>query len=142
MLVYTDGSCSNKKGGYAFIVINDKDVVEKYDKMDGECTNNIAELTAIYQALLYVKDLDEKIIIRSDSEYAILSLTQYLKKWKLNGYKTANNQPIKNKALILSIDALLTTNIKFEHVRAHQGEQYNERADYLANLGRKLIDNL
>ncbi len=138
MIIYTDGSCINKQGGYGFVVITENNVIEKYGRINGPCTNQIAELYAIYQALLFV-DRQQPITIKSDSMYSILSLTNYIKRWKVNGYLTANNKPVKNKDLIANIDALLTESIQFEHVRAHSGIIYNERADYLANLGRKMI---
>lgn len=138
IIVYTDGSCVNKVGGYAFIVINT--YVEKYGKIEGNATNQIAELYAIYQALVYLEQnhKNDNIIIRSDSMYSILCLTEYIKKWQVNGYMTANRKPIKNKELIITIYNILKTfnKLSFEHVYAHKGEEYNERVDKLANMGR------
>ena len=102
------------------------------------CTNQAAELNAIYHALLYLKsiNLKDKILIRSDSEYSIKSLTVYLNNWKRNGYMTVKKEPIKNKDLIISISHLLDTlDVTFEHIISHEGEYYNEMADKLADKG-------
>ena len=145
-VVYTDGSSVNGIGGYGFVILtptitDGKVPLTILQKQYGHlktCTNQAAELNAIYHALLYLKsiNLKGKILIRSDSEYSIKSLTVYLNNWKRNGYMTIKKEPIKNKDLIINISNLLDTpNVTFEHIISHEGEYYNEMADKLADQG-------
>lgn len=148
-IVYTDGSCSKNIGGYGFIVLKDDVIILQDYGHIPQCTNQIAELTAIKMALLCIRNSIcntediENVIIRSDSRYSIDCLTTWMPNWKKNGYKTANNKPIKNKELILECYTLLNTllqpSIQFEHVYGHKGDKYNEMADRLANQGRMEI---
>lgn len=90
-------------------------------------TNNYAELMAIFRGLQAIPDRKRKILIRSDSQYAIGSIT---KPWKSQA----------NRELILDIRSDVAWrhgNVEFEHVAGHAGIEENERCDVLANLGRK-----
>ena len=143
IIIYTDGSSVNYVGGYGFVVLTNNGMIDPhFGHIDGHCTNQAAELSAIYHALNYIikselsMAIKGKILIRSDSNYSIKSLTQYINTWKRNGYLTAEKEPIKNKELIINISNLLDQlNVKFEHVRSHEGEYYNEMADKLADQG-------
>jgi len=142
LIIYTDGSCQNKKGGYGLVFIQndnklnnniDKKINKKinkkidiktfYDKVPFDpCTNNIAELYAIKQALL-LADKNQTILLKSDSLYAINSVQGHY-------------QSVKNGELIKEcIDLVKQFKMTFEHVYAHQGEYYNEMVDQLAKLG-------
>ncbi|KAI6112446.1 ribonuclease H-like domain-containing protein [Pisolithus croceorrhizus] len=61
--------------------------------------------------------------------------------WMTNGFRTADGQPVKNRALIKYLAALLharritSQTIEFKHVRGHAGLEGNEAADQLANIG-------
>ena len=149
ILVYTDGSCINQIGGFGICVIDNPNTKVElntvkeykghvpYDK----CTNNIAELYAIYQALIILlPNNNKKITIRSDSNNSIQAITINIHKWKKNNFMTTNNEPVKNADLIIKISNLLQyfDNLKFIHVFGHQKEYYNEKVDKLANEGRLL----
>lgn len=102
-------------------------------------TNQRAELYAILVALKLVEsDVNLKkqdVVIYSDSEYSIKSLTIWIKKWKLNNW---NKNTVKNQDLIKPIDQLLSKlNVTFKHVRSHTGKTDrlsigNDYADKLA----------
>ena len=64
----------------------------------GKPTNIRAELFAIYVALVVIKKnlRYNKIYIYTDSEYSIKALTEYIKTWENNGWKTADNKTVKN----------------------------------------------
>ena len=42
--------------------------------------------------------------MRTDSKYAIKGVTEWMKRWKENDYKTANGQPVKNKELFWLVE--------------------------------------
>lgn len=139
-IVYTDGSCSNYIGGWAIVIIKDKEIKE-YKGHLPECTNNIAELSSIYQSLLILEN-EDNFVIRSDSLYSINSLTIWGDNWEKNNWRKVDGKVPENLELIKEIRLLLKNkNIKFEHIYGHNGEQYNERVNTLANEARLLLNN-
>lgn len=58
-----------------------------------------------------------------------------------NGFLAADGKPVKNRALVKYLAALLhvrrktSQTVEFKHVRGHVGIEGNEAADQLANLG-------
>jgi len=139
-LVYTDGSSKNKVGGYGFVVLNLNDIDNIYKescKIEGTCSNQKAELYAIYKVLLYLKNnnIHKRIMIRTDSQWTINTITVWIHNWMKKGFYTAKNEPVKYQELIIEIYQLLQEfNIVFEHVYSHEGEIYNEMVDKLAKL--------
>ncbi|KAJ5715715.1 uncharacterized protein N7483_012896 [Penicillium malachiteum] len=47
------------------------------------------------------------IVLKSDSEYVVRGLTEWLPKWKKNGWKNAKGLPIANSALFKCIEELI-----------------------------------
>lgn len=130
VIAYADGSgtTAGKVAGIG-VVIYEKGQRPLYIAENiGPGTNNVAELRAIWRILKQFPDRDRRIIIYSDSEYAIGSLTL---DWS----------PQANKELIEAIRADLSTRtgVMFIHVDGHSGHTGNEIADQLANIGRKLV---
>ncbi|GAG54490.1 unnamed protein product, partial [marine sediment metagenome] len=69
-----------------------------------------------------------------DSKYSVDCLTEWHHNWKNNGWVTS--EPVKNVELIRAILGIsVGLNIKFKHVNC---QKYNEWADRLANMGRKI----
>ena len=140
--VYTDGACSNN--GYSnslagigiFFKINDSRNVSK--KLLGKQTNNTAELNAIIDTFTIIENdikLDKKIVIVSDSEYAISCANSYGKRCSNKNWDIY----IPNKKLVQKIyDLYKNINIKFMHIKAHTNNTDihsigNDNADKLAN---------
>lgn len=146
LYVYTDGSCinngsKNAKAGIG-IFFSKKDERNVSRELIGEnLTNNIAELTAIIDAINLIKKepIKNKIIV-TDSEYAIKCATTYGKKLEANGWLTATKKiDPPNVELVKEIYRLTNKyNIQYQHVDAHTGLKDrhsvgNENADLLAN---------
>jgi ribonuclease HI len=145
--VYTDGACKNNGkinaiAGYGVYFANDNNInISK--KLQGEQTNNRAELTAIYEALqiLYKSEyLTKKIIIFTDSKYCYNCLTIWNIIWQKNNWKTKDKKNVKNRDLIENILHYLKLfpNLKLQHINSHTGltdedSLGNEQADILAN---------
>ena len=133
-IIYTDGACSGNpgKGGWGLIILRD-DKVLQYFGSNNNTTNNRMEMTAIIQGLSKCKK-DEDIILYSDSKYVLTGIKNWMLNWKQNGWKTVKNKPIKNKDLWLLIDECIQNkdNVRFKYVKAHSGDLYNDKADYLA----------
>jgi ribonuclease HI len=134
-IIYTDGACSGNpgKGGWGLVILRGNKQNEYYGREENT-TNNRMEMTAIIQGISKCND-DENIMLYSDSKYVLNGIKDWMLNWKQNGWKTTNNnKPVKNKDLWLLIDECIQqkNNIKFSHVKAHSGNYYNDRADYLA----------
>jgi ribonuclease HI len=83
---------------------------------------------------------DCKVRLTTDSEYVKNGITQWMQKWKQNGWRTANRKPVKNMDLWQRLDAAVGQHdVEWHWVRGHSGHDENERADQLANRG---IDEL
>jgi ribonuclease HI len=144
--VFTDGSCNmkQKKCGYG-IYFPDKQIKDISEKFTNKpLTNQRAELYAIYMALLKTTKIKaNKIKIYSDSMYSINCATNWINKWKTNGWLTANKKPVKNLDIIKPIDDIITKykgKIEFIHVPSHtKGKDElsigNDKADKLAVAG-------
>jgi ribonuclease HI len=149
IVIYTDGSCSKngsvdaKAGiGVHFATRNNltfRDISEPLGVEGHKPTNQRAELKAILEALRLVKEVDRKIIIYTDSEYAIKCITQWYPTW------LAQNKLDKKKNIdlikpIAQYYQALT--VEFRHINSHTGLQDehslgNEEADRLATLPLK-----
>lgn len=76
------------------------------------------------------------ILVRTDSNLLIQSMTMWIKGWKKNGWKKRDNTPVLNVDLVKQLDYLMNKiKVRFEHVSAHVGIHGNEMADKLAREG-------
>ncbi len=77
-----------------------------------------------------------QVTIHTDSTYVKDGITQWIKRWRVNGWRTSNRKPVKNSDLWRELDALLDHHdIEWRWVKGHAGHPGNERADELANIG-------
>ena len=133
--IYTDGSCLGNPGagGYAAVIINEKNNRVEIVGGERETTNNRMELMAAIEALKKVSP-DDFIELFTDSNYLKNAFTQgWLANWKRNGWQTSNKKPVLNIDLWKKLDALiLNRNVKFNWVKGHAGNILNERCDKLA----------
>ena len=90
------------------------------------------ELTATIKALEYISTKD-KIQIYTDSKYVKQGITEWITKWKINGWKTSKKEDVKNKDLWLELDNLTSKNsIEWVWVKAHSDNDLNNEVDLLA----------
>ena len=138
--IYTDGACRGNPGpgGWGALILKDNEEI-KLNGGQNVTTNNQMELTAVIKALDFFSESME-IEIFTDSKYVMDGITEYIKKWKVNGWKTASKKPVKNSDLWKQLDVLNAQHsIRWNWVKGHSGLRENDIADELANLG---IDNL
>jgi ribonuclease HI len=146
LTIYTDGSCVDQIGGFGCVIVVSDTIIPISGKVPSyPTTNQVAELYAIYSAISYSLSryknlvLDKEIVIYTDSKYSIGCLTQWHYNWNRNGWINSKGQPVSNKNLIQNILQISTgLDIKYNHVKAHNGDKYNEWADTLANNGRQI----
>lgn len=125
--IFTDGASRGNPGpaGIGIVIFNSKeDVIQTFKKYIGECTNNVAEYTALSESIKLLKNSKEEfdeINFYSDSELMIKQIT--------------GNYRIKNKDLIrLSLEfwkEIKLLNKKFSVT--HISRDKNKKADKLAN---------
>jgi len=134
--IFTDGACKGNPGPGGWGALLRWNGHEK-EIFGGEpdTTNNRMELMAAIKALEALKD-DADVDLYTDSKYVRDGITQWLPRWKANGWKTAAKKPVKNDDLWRRLDeALGDHSINWHWVKGHAGHPENERADQLANIG-------
>ena len=128
--VYSDGaySSSRDQGGWAFVVLKDREKISQGFGGVKKTTNNRMEIQSAMEALKYLK-------AEGISEFKIYSDSMYL-----IGTMTLNWKKKKNVDLWIEMDELVNgLNITWEHVKGHEGDKYNEHCDMLAVHASKLI---
>ena len=134
--MYTDGACKWNPGigGWGVYILAKNDETD-LNGFDINTTNNKMELTAVIEGLKTLQNKAE-VTIFTDSQYVKNGISQWIYKWKKNGWKTASKKPVKNKDLWKQLDYLIKDHtINWEWVRGHSGNPGNEKADLLANKG-------
>ena len=94
------------------------------------CLNDLGELSAIGEALMWLRDYDGTKLpttIYSDSKYAAETASG---EW--NGPK---NRQLASHVQALYKDVNKSRRVGFEHVKGHSDHPWNDRADKLANRG-------
>ncbi|RCK67621.1 Ribonuclease H1 [Candida viswanathii] len=163
-VVYVDGACRGNgshpytPAGYGVFYGygDDRNVAVPLDEVDRynlyRPTNQRAELHALNHALKNIEDsidgeyCDCKTEIRSDSQFAIRSITEWCYKWSNNGWTNVRGETVANDDLIKDNFRMMNFinnayeqwgwgEINFIHVRGHSGDDGNEQADRLANIG-------
>ena len=89
-------------------------------------SNNTAELTGFAEALRWVltEGGEDEIIIKTDSQYAGNQAT--------GSWKTKANRELVGHVQSLWNEVSKLRALSWEHVKAHAGHRWNERADHLA----------
>lgn len=91
------------------------------------------ELEACVQGLRSVEP-HSHVELSTDSEYVQKGISGWINKWKSNGWKTYSGGDVLNRDLWESLDeARSSRDVTFKHVRGHNGDEYNEKVDRIAN---------
>ena len=131
--IYTDGACSGNpgKGGWGAL-IQENDDEKKLSGSELNTTNNRMELTAVIKALEHYDEARE-IEVFTDSKYVMQGITEWIKNWKNNHWKTSQKKDVKNKDLWVLLDTVSAKHdVKWSWVKGHAGDYGNEIADKLA----------
>ena len=134
IVIYTDGAYSalRDQGGVGIIILQDNKKVLEYSNMYKRTTNNQMELGAVIIALRVLKNSCDSITIYTDSQYVI-------------GCATLGWKRKKNVKLWQEFDSQyervkkLCPNIVFQHVKGHNGDEWNEYCDKIAVKASQLV---
>jgi ribonuclease HI len=132
--IYTDGACSGNPGpgGWGAVIFDGNNNQKNISGNEKNTTNNRMELIAAIMALKKIKDKSD-VTIYTDSTYVKKGITEWVIKWKKNGWKNANKKPVKNKDLWIKLDELCKKNsVVWKWVKGHSTNKYNNLADELA----------
>jgi ribonuclease HI len=131
--IFTDGACSGNPGpgGWAALLRyrgHEKEIAGG----EPDTTNNRMELMGVIAALEALKRPSPVRLI-TDSAYVKNGVNQWMRRWKANGWRTADKKPVKNQDLWERLDrALGDHRIEWQWVKGHAGHTENERVDTLA----------
>jgi ribonuclease HI len=134
--IYTDGACKGNPGvgGWGAIIMQDEKNIELFGG-ENETTNNRMELMAVIMALKEISS-NLELTIYTDSTYVLKGISEWIKNWKVNNWRSSSKKPVKNKDLWIELDeAVGSRKINWEWVKGHAGNEGNEKADELANQG-------
>jgi len=131
--IWTDGACRGNPGpGGWGAVLRFNGVEKELSGGERDTTNNRMELMAAIQALETLKRAC-RVRVTTDSNYVRQGITEWLPRWRANGWRTAARKPVKNADLWQRLaDAAERHEVKWFWVRGHSGHPENERADRLA----------
>jgi ribonuclease HI len=141
ILIYTDGGCRGNPGiGGWGVWLRYKKLDKKLKGSEQNTTNNRMELTAAIKALEAIKSSNIPIDLFTDSKYVISGINDWVKGWKIKGWKTANKKSVKNVDLWQILDKLNQQHqVNWRWVKGHSGDKGNDMADALAN---EAMDNI
>jgi ribonuclease HI len=138
--VYTDGSCIGNpgNGGWAFVVINEKDISYRAG-FERNTTNNQMELMAAIKAIEFLGKYND-INLNTDSNYVRQGITNWILNWKRNNWKTSTKKAVKNRELWERLDNLnVSKNIIWSWVKAHNVDEFNNQVDQLARQAAETL---
>lgn len=153
LTLYFDGSCQHNRdvtsetpAGWGLVVVRgdagvgrgDGEVIEEHSGRvitDSEevgwlgaevGSNNTAELTALAHALrwLLTEGGDAAVTLRGDSKYALNIAS--------GAWRAKANRELAARVQMLWTEVSGLRTLLSEHIRAHRGHRWNERADHLA----------
>ena len=145
LICFTDGSTLNNgkedaKGAFAVVWPYHEEL--NYAEKVFPATNNICEyngaIYAIKQADVLDPEREKSLIIYTDSQLLINSLTLWLPNWKKNNYCKADGKIIANLELVKTLETLISQRkVVFRHVKAHTSQKtweaiHNDKVDKLA----------
>ena len=140
--IYTDGSCNGNPGpgGYAAILKCGRFYKEVTGTVPHSSINRM-ELLAVIKGLSEVKPFSN-VIVYSDSSYVVSAIIEgRLEQWKRNGWQRIKiGTPVLNRDQWQALCATIKDRnlvVRFQKLKAHKGNYFNERADFLARQAAK-----
>ena len=132
--IFTDGACRGNPGpgGWAALMRYGENT-RVVSGAEPETTNNRMELIAAIEGLEALTRPCQ-VVLSTDSEYLRKGITQWVARWRKNGWRTSNKKPVKNQDLWQRLDAAAKPHrIDWRWVKGHSGHPENDEVDRLAN---------
>lgn len=129
----TDGSCIGNPGpgGWACILRCGTEERE-LSGSEARTTNNRMELAAAIGGLGALRESCDVELV-TDSQYLKQGITEYLARWKANGWRTSNRKSVQNQDLWRALDELASKHVvRWAWVAGHGDHELQNRCDALA----------
>ncbi|MBL4593989.1 MAG: ribonuclease HI [Flavobacteriales bacterium] len=128
--IYTDGAAKGNpgNGGYGVVMMSGK---HRKELSEGFrlTTNNRMELLSVIVALESIKNAPADVAVFSDSKYVVDSVEKgWVFGWQKKGFKGKKNIDLWKRFLLI----YPKHKVKFNWVKGHAGNVFNERCDELA----------
>ncbi|MBY0448160.1 MAG: ribonuclease HI [Hyphomonadaceae bacterium] len=140
VLIWTDGACSGNPGpGGWGAILQARGQERELQGAEPQTTNNRMEMMAAIAAL---EALKRPVLVRlhTDSAYLRNGVTQWIERWRRNGWRTAEGKPVANEDLWRRLElARAPHQVEWLWVKDHAGDPMNERADKLAREAVKTL---
>ncbi len=141
LVIYTDGGCHGNPGpgGWAFVIQHQNSIVSG-SGAESYTTNNRMELRAVIEALKKASELISQrggaggcdADLFTDSQYVRGGISDWISRWKRNGWKTSAGKPVKNQELWRELaEWAQDIEIRWHWVKGHAGNERNELCDSL-----------
>ena len=134
VVLTTDGACIGNPGpgGWACVLRFDGETGEIYG-CERQTTNNRMELLAVIEGLRALSQ-DCAVTLTTDSQYVKKGITEWIDKWKRNGWRTAAKTPVVNQDLWETLDRERRRHqVSWQWTKGHASHVDNLRCDELAN---------
>ncbi|XP_075717259.1 ribonuclease H1-like [Rhinoderma darwinii] len=142
-VVFTDGCCSRNgrsgaQGGIG-VYWGPNNPLNVSERLEGRPTNQRAEIEAASRAVEQARDHNfSQLNIHTDSKFTIQGATEWMPRWKENGWKTYSGGDVVHKEEFQRLDRLCEgLDVTWTHVPGHSGNPGNEMADHLARSGAR-----
>ena len=135
--LYVDGACKGNTGpgGWGCVIMQKDHIIQELYGAQNNTTNNRMELKSAIEGLRAIKEKSQ-VALYTDSQYVKNGINDWLRRWVINGWKTANNKAVKNQYLWIELHRECQRHdISWHWVKGHSGLLGNERAYQLAQLG-------
>ena len=138
--LFTDGACLGNPGPGGWAALLRAGTREKaLVGAEAMTTNNRMELMAAIAGIEALKRACT-VDLTTDSQYVRRGVEEWMPRWKANGWKTSDKQPVKNRDLWERLDAALASHdVRWHWVKGHAGHVENERVDVLAREAAEAI---
>ena len=135
--IYTDGSSIGNPGpgGYGIVMLAEgEDYKKEFSQGFKLTTNNRMELLAVIIALEKIKIKNSNVTIFTDSKYVSDAVEKgWVFDWEKKNFKNKKNPDLWMRFLNIYNEH----KIKFNWVKGHSNDFYNDRCDLLANNAAK-----
>ena len=138
--MYTDGAAKGNPGpgGYGVVLLSGKHYKELNEGYR-MTTNNRMELLAVIIGLEALKKENQQVQVFSDSKYVVDAVEKgWLLGWEKKAFKGKKNPDLWKRFLII----YRKHQVKFNWIKGHAGNTYNEKCDELAVAAAESIDLL
>ena len=131
--LFTDGACLGNPGpGGWGALLRFGDCEKELSGGEPMTTNNRMELMAAIAGLEALKR-PCRVELTTDSQYVKRGVEEWMARWRANGWRTSDKQPVKNRELWERLSAAIAGHdVRWHWVKGHAGHAENERVDALA----------